>query len=121
MAIDPNGIVMVRWNAPVAPVFTALDAVIAGFIFTDQTPDSRIDRYELEVHDPILGGYLSRGYYYETQAEFAAADLDNARVRIRAILRDGTKTPWAYSGTFVLSGFKALFGDPTNVLFLSIV
>jgi len=121
MSIDPNGIVMVRWTAPVAPVFTCLDAVIPGFIFTDQNSDSRIDRYELEVLDPVLGGYLSRGYFYETQAEFQAADLQDARVRIRAILRDETKTPWIYSGTFVLSGFQALFGDPTNVLFLSIV
>lgn len=121
MSINPNSIIMVRWGAPTAPAFTALDAVLPGNIFTDSTPDSRIDRYELEVLDPLLGGYLNRGFFYETQAEFQAADLEDARVRIRAILRDETKTPWAYSGTFVLSMFQALFSDPNNAVFLSFI
>lgn len=121
MSIDPNAIIMVRWGAPLAPAYTVLDSIFAGEIFTDQTPDSRIDRYELEVLDPILGGYVNRGYYYETQAEFQAADLEDARVRVRAILRDETKTPWAYSGTFVLSMFRALFSDPVNAVFLSFI
>jgi hypothetical protein len=111
----------VRWQAPSYPTHTALDVVYPGFLFAGSTVDSRIDRYEVQQYEEALNSYMNLGYVYEPQVRFRVRDDVIANIRIRAILRDETKTKWAVSGTFSLYGFTADFSDPNNILFLGII
>lgn len=121
MSIDPTSRVSVFWEAPFQLAQGALDYVFAGSLVSSTIRDSRIDRYELELYNTSLSRYVNQGYFYQTQADLTVADSVNVKVRIRAITRDETKTPWVESGTLILSMFVADFSDVDNTVFLSIV
>lgn len=99
----------------------ALDYVFSASLFSTEVEDTSIDRYELELYSTRLRKYINQGYLYATQADLDVGDVENVKVRIRAILRDETKTSWVESGTLVLSTFAAIFADSDNTLFLSFV
>lgn len=113
--------VTVFWEAPVQLAQGALDYVFGASLFSAELPDSSVDRYELELYSTRLRKYINQGYLYATQADLDVGDVENVKVRIRAILRDETKTSWVESGTLVLSSFAAIFADSDNTLFLSFV
>tara|TARA_Y100000289_G_scaffold59387_1_gene65426 strand:+ start:6265 stop:6630 length:366 start_codon:yes stop_codon:yes gene_type:complete len=121
MTANPNNLMTITWDAPSFPAYATCDAVVPGFLFGGEELDSSVERYEIEVYNNILHAYVNKGYFYTNQAEFRAADLGDAKVRIRAITRENIKSDWAESGTFSLYGFTTYFGDVRNTIFLSFV
>jgi hypothetical protein len=113
--------VTVFWEAPVQLAQGALDYVFGASLFSAELPDSSVDRYELELYNTSLRKYINQGYVYSARADLDVGDVENVKVRIRAILRDETKTSWVESGTLVLSSFAAIFADSDNAVFLSFV
>lgn len=119
MTIDPQARITVSWNSLQRLEQGALDSIFPGSLFSIELPDTAVDRYELEVFSSIYDKYINQGYFYSPRADLIVGDLDNVKVRIRALLRDETKTPWVESGTLILSTFD--FSDRANTLFLSFV
>lgn len=116
-----NNTIIVSWEAPSYPEHTSLDVVFPGFLFGSDLPDGRVERYEVERYDEIEDDYFPVGVTYAPKAEFGSDVLENVRVRIRTILRDGTITPWTYSGLFSLYGMTAEFESPNSTLLLSFI
>ena len=121
MSANPEALMTITWEAPSFPTYATCDSIVPGYIFGGDTPDPSVERYEVEVFNSLLDAYINKGYFYTTQAEFRAADLGDAKVRIRAITRENIKSDWAESGTFSLYGFTTYFGDSRNTIFLSFV
>jgi len=121
MSANPEQLITISWEAPSSPGYSTCDAIVPGFIFGTDELDSTVERYELEVFNNLLGIYVNKGYFYTNQAEFRAADLGDAKVRIRAITRENIKSDWAESARFSLYGFTTYFGDTRNTIFLSFV
>jgi len=120
-AIDPTSRLTVFWEPPFKLVSGALDYIFPGSAFSTEVPDTLVDRYEVELYNDVLGRYESQGYFYTTQADLTLGDAASGKVRIRAILRDGTRTNWVTSGTLILSMFATTFADSDNAVFLSFV
>lgn len=121
MTIDPNAIITISWEAPTRPGYGTLDAILPGFFFGGDEPINTVDRYEVELFNQTLDTYINKGFFYTTEAEFTAGDLGDAKMRIRAITRSGTKSEFVESGTFSLYGFTSIFSDTRNTIFLSFV
>tara|TARA_R100001198_G_C5185877_1_gene180542 strand:- start:407 stop:766 length:360 start_codon:yes stop_codon:yes gene_type:complete len=119
MTIDPQTRVSISWSAIQELNQGALDFIFSGSLFSIELPDPTIDRYELELFSSHYQKYINQGYFYAPRADLVVADSENVKVRIRALLRDETKTPWVESGTLILSTFD--FSDAANTLFLSFV
>jgi len=98
-----------------------LDYVFAGSLVSVEIPDTNIDRYELELYNTQLQQYINQGYFYREQADITVADSANVKIRIRALLRDETKTPWVESGTLILSTTQFDFAEPDNSILLGFV
>jgi hypothetical protein len=120
-AIPETSRLTVFWEPPSQLAQGALDFIYAGSAFSSEVPDTSVDRYEVELYSEVLGRYESQGYFYTTQADLTLGDAASGKVRIRAILRDGTKTNWVTSGTLILSMFATIFADSDNAVFLSFV
>ena len=120
-AIEPTSRLTVFWEPPFKLVPGALDHIFPGSAFSTEVPDTRVDRYEVELYSEVLGRYVGQGYFYATQADLTLGDAASGKVRIRAILRDGTKTNWVTSGTLILSMFATTFANSDNAVFLSFV
>jgi len=116
-----TNLLRVEWEAPVYPPSFALDAVLHGHLFSVDLVDSNVDHYEVERLDELANSYSFVGYTYQPFIEFQADTYENAKVRIRSILRDGTKTPWVYSGNFQLYGMVADFRNLNNIPLLSFI
>lgn len=116
-----NNTIIVTWDPPSYPEHTSLDVVYPGFLFGTNLPDARVDRYEVERYDEIEDAYVSVAVTYTPRAEFSSDVFETARVRIRSILRDGTITPWTYSGFSSLYGMTAEFESPNSTLLLSFI
>ena len=121
MSIVPTAKVSISWDPPSRLVQGSLDYVFAGSLVSTEVADLSVDRYEVELYSTTLSDYVSQGYVYVPQADIFVGDVDNVKVRIRALLRDETKTPWVESGTLTLSQFQADFDEPDNAIFLSII
>ena len=121
MTINPNSIISISWAAPSRPRYSTVDTIIPGFIFGGDEPLNYVDRFEVEIFNPNLNTFVNQGYFYTPEAEFQAGDLEDARIRIRAITRDGVKSEFTESGTFSMNGFTSLFGEVRNIIFLSFV
>ena len=121
MSIQPTSRVSVAWKAPSQLIQGALDYVFPGSLLSVEVPDSSIDRYELELYNTQLDEYVNQGYFYNTEADITVADADNVKVRIRALLRDETKTDWVESGTLILSTFVVDFANKDNSIFLGFI
>ena len=119
MTIDPQARVTVTWDSLQQLNQGPFDFIFSGSLFSVEIPDTSVDRYELEVYSSFYRKYLNQGYFYSPRADLIVGDSENVRVRIRALLRDETKTPWVESGTLILSTFD--FSDAENTLFLSFV
>ena len=120
-AISETSRLTVFWEPPSQIVLGALDYIFAGSAFSTEVPDTSVDRYEVELFNSVLATYETQGYFYTPQADLTLGDAASGKVRIRAILRDGTKTNWATSGTLILSMFATTFADSDNAVFLSFV
>ena len=121
MSANPEALMTINWEAPTFPAYGTCDAIVPGFLFGGDALNPSVERYEVEVFNSLFNAYINKGYFYTTQAEFRAADLGDAKVRIRAITRENIKSDWAESGTFSLYGFTTYFGDSRNTIFLSFV
>jgi hypothetical protein len=121
MSITSTAKVSISWDPPSRLVQGSLDYVFAGSLVSTEVADLLVDRYEVELYSTPLNDYVGQGYFYVPLADIFVGDVDNVKVRIRALLRDETKTPWVVSGTLTLSQFQADFDEPDNAIFLSII
>jgi hypothetical protein len=121
MAINPNSLLSLAWDPPSVPQYATCDAIVPGFIFGGDYILPIVDRYEVELFNPVLNEYVNQGYFYTNAADLKVNDVEDAKVRIRAITRDGFKSEWAESGILSLYGFTAIFSDTRNTVFLSFV
>ena len=114
-------IVVCEWEAPTVIPYAALDVIVPGGFFSIPRPDPNILFYEFERFDEVNQVFLHVGNYRTPRAEFSPESLENAKVRIRAILRDGTPTPFVESGNFQLFGTIFDFQRPNSQILLSFI
>lgn len=120
-----NNTVDVRWQSLTYRPYTVTDTLLPGTQFGQEQPDPRLNYFEVERQFAdeeeegdewqSVGSFTSPICSIQTQFERAV------KVRIRAVLRDGTRTEWAYSPWFSLFGMTAEFSDFSNALFLGFV
>ena len=120
-SITPTSRVSIFWEPPSQLVQGALDYILAGSLVSVEIPDTNVDRYELELFNTKIDQYVNQGYFYKPQADITVADSVNVKIRIRALLRDETKTPWVESGTLILSTTQFDFAEPDNSILLGFV
>jgi hypothetical protein len=116
--------VLVNWQGLEYRPFVITDILFPGAYFGQSLPDDRLNFYEVE-----------KQFFEDNEDEWSATEIVNApqlrveanferavRVRIRAVLRDGGKTPWVYSVWFALYGFEASFANyRNNSIFLGVI
>lgn len=119
-----NNTVEIRWKSLTYRPYTITDSLFPGTQFGQEQPDNRLDYFEVERQYTdeededewqAVGSFAAPLCSLQTQFERAV------KVRIRAVLRDGTRTEWAYSPWFSLFGMTAEFSDFSNALFLGFV
>ncbi len=113
--------IVCEWDAPSTYPYVILDSLFPGGLFTSPKPDPSVDHYEVERYDQTDGTWMTVGYPRNPKIEFDGEDFDNATVRIRVILRDGTKTPYVSSGSFQVQGMIADFESLNNITLLSFI
>ena len=116
----PNRVIC-EWEPPSYFPYVTLDSVVFGGLFSQAIEDDRIDHYEVDVFDDIENEFINIGQPRTPRIEFSGEDFENATVRIRSILRDGTKTPFVTSGQFQLFGMVAEFDNINNLTLLSFI
>lgn len=114
-------IVVCEWDAPTISPFATWDVIIPGGLFSNPQPDPNIQFYEFERFDSINQEWLLVGNFRTPRAEFSSEVFENATVRIRAILKDGTPTPFVVSGNFQLYGTVFDFRRANSQILLSII
>jgi len=116
--------IQVNWPALSYRPFVISDILFPGTLFGQAIPDDRLDYYEVqkqffEDEDDEWGTTES---VTVTQLKIQADNERAGRVRIRAVLRGGEKTVWAYSSWFPLYGFEASFRNyRNNTIILGII
>ena len=113
--------VVAEWQAPSLFPFVALDPVVPGGFFSEGIPDPNIDHYEVDRFEQEEREWISVGNPRTARVEFPAEHFENATVRIRAVLRDGTKTPFITSGNFLVFSMVADFSSLNNIILLSFI
>jgi len=113
--------VVAEWEAPSLIPFVALDAVYPGSLFSEALPDPNVDYYEVDRYLQDEQEWISVGNPRTPRGEFPAEHFENATVRIRAVLRDGTKTPFITSGNFLVFSMVADFESLNNIILLSFI
>jgi hypothetical protein len=121
-----NNTVDVRWEPLVFRQYTITDSLFPGTQFGQEQPDPRFDHFEVErqfneEEEPDDAEWYSLGTFSSPTCSIQTLFERAVKVRIRAVLRDGSRTDWAYSGWFSLFGMTADFADFNNALFLGIV
>lgn len=121
-----NNTVDIRWQALTFRPYTITDSVVPGLEFGQEQSDSRLEHYEVERQfndDEDLNSdeWYSLGTFTSPTCSVQTLFERAVRVRIRAVLRDGSRTEWAYSSWFSLFGMTADFADFNNALFLGFV
>lgn len=118
-----NNTIDVRWQELRYRPFTINDIIIPGLDFSQELTDPRLEYYEVERQfiDDDEDDWVSLGSFMSTFCTISAAFERAVKVRIRAVLRDGTRTAWAYSGWFSLYGMTADFSEVNNALFLGFI
>jgi len=111
---------IVEWEPPTNYPDAALDVILPGGLFSQGIPDETVDHYEVERFDPGESIFMTIGYPRTPRIEFAAEDFENATVRIRAVLNNGSKTPFMITSTLVFS-MVAEFNSPNNTILLSFI
>lgn len=113
--------IVVDWEAPSTIPYVALDAVYPGGFFSRPVPINDIDHYEVDRYDPVEKLWLSIGNPRTPRVEFNGQDFEFATIRIRVVMRDGTKSSFITSGTFLVFGMIAEFDNPNSVSLLSFI
>lgn len=120
-----NRTVDVSWKGLSFRPYTITDSILPGMQFGQEQADSRLDHYEVERQfsgvDEEEEDWQSLGSFTSTFCSIPTQFERAVKVRIRAILRDGARTDWAYSSWISLYGMTAEFSDFNNALFLSFV
>ena len=80
MAINPNSLLSLAWDPPSVPQYATCDAIVPGFIFGGDYILPIVDRYEVELFNPVLNEYVNQGYFYTN-----AADLKPSLVSLTVI------------------------------------
>lgn len=110
--------VIAEWEPPVNYPHSPLDVVFPGGLFSVGIPDESVDHYEVERFDSSERLFMTVGAPRSPRIEFSAENFENATVRIRAVLKNGSKTPFITSTMLVFS-MVADFTSPNNTILLS--
>ena len=113
--------VVVDWEAPTTTPYVALDSVYPGGLFSTPQPIGEIDHYEVDRYDSDERLWLSIGNPRSPRVEFNAEDFEFATIRVRVVMRDGSKSAFVTSGNFLLFGMIAEFDNPNSVSLLSFI
>lgn len=113
--------VVVDWEAPTTTPYVALDSIYPGGFFSRPVPINDVDHYEVDRYDPQEKLWLSIGNPRTPRVEFSGQDFEFATIRVRVVMRDGTKSAFITSGTFLIFGMIAEFNNPNSVSLLSFI
>lgn len=113
--------IVVDWEPPTTIPYVALDSVYPGSFFSRPVPINDIDHYEVDRYDPEEKLWLSIGNPRTPRVEFNGQDFEFATIRVRVVMRDGTKSSFITSGTFQVFGMIADFKNPNSVSLLSFI
>jgi len=113
--------IVVDWEPPTTIPYVALDSVYPGGFFSRPIPINDIDHYEVDRYDSEEKLWLSIGNPRTPRVEFNGQDFEFATIRIRVVMRDGTKSSFISSGTFLVFGMIAEFNNPNSVSLLSFI
>ena len=112
--------VIAEWEPPVSFPHAPLDVVFYGGLFSIGVTDDNVDHYEVDRFDVDEKEFMTIGYPRTPRIEFPAEDFENATVRIRAVLKNGSKTPFM-TATFLVFSMVAEFESPNNTILLSFI
>jgi hypothetical protein len=113
--------IVVDWDPPTEVPYVALDSVYFGSLFSRPVPISGVDHYEVDRYDPDENLWLSLGVFRSPRVEFNAQDFEFATIRVRVVMRDGTKSAFVTSGTFLIFSMIAEFDNTNSVPLLSFI
>ena len=112
--------IIAEWSPPVNYPHVSLDVVFPGGFFSRPVEDDHVDHYEVERFEPDEGKFMTIGSPRSPLIEFPAADYENATIRIRAVLNNGSKTAFMTS-TMLVYSMVAEFKSPNNTILLSFI
>lgn len=116
--------IIVNWTGLEYRPFVITDVVIPGSTFAVAITDERLDYYELEKQffEDESDEWSGTERFSDTRAQLSSDYERAVKVRIRAVLRDNSRTAWIYSNFFPLYGFTASYNEYlNNSIFLGIV
>lgn len=113
--------IVVDWVPPQTYPYVSLDSVLPGGLFSQPVPISDLDHYEVDLYDPEENVWLSIGNPRTPRIEFDGQDFEVATIRVRVVMRDGSKTSFVTSSTFLIVGMSANFKNPNSVPLLSFI
>ena len=112
--------VIAEWEPPINFPHAPLDVVIYGGLFSKGINDDTVDHYEVDRFDVDEKEFMTIGSPRTPRIEFPAEDFENATIRIRAVLDNGSKTPFMFA-TFLVFSMVAEFESPNNTILLSFI
>ena len=113
--------VVVDWEPPSTTPYVALDSIYPGTLFSSPVSIGEIDHYEVDRYDSDDRVWVSLGNPRSPRVEFRAGDFEFATIRVRVVMRDGSKSAFVTSGNFLLFGMIAEFDNPNSVSLLSFI
>ena len=113
--------VVMQWEPPSTVPYVPLDSIYPGSLFSTSVPITDIDHYEVDRYYQNGNIWLSIGNPRTSRIEFDAYDFEFATIRVRVVMRDGTKSAFVTSGSFQIFSMIAEFINPNNVTLLSFV
>ena len=113
--------IIAEWEEPSFFPYVTLDSVFPGSLFSSPTPGGVVSHYSVERYDDVEKLWLSIGVPTTPRIEFPVEEFENARIRIRGVLKNGTQLPFVTSNSFLITGMIAEFGNPNSVSLLSFI
>jgi hypothetical protein len=113
--------IVVDWEPPSTLPHVALDSIYPGGFFSRPVPLAGVDHYEVDRYDPEEKLWLSVGNTRTPRVEFSGQDFQFATIRVRVVMRDGSKSSFVSSSTFLIFGMIAEFKNPDSVSLLSFI
>ena len=113
--------VSVTWSAPSFLPYTILATVLPGTLWAASTVDPRVAGYIVERRYRLTDDFERVGQVTVPSIDINIEDAKEFQVRIQTLLANGDKTSFATTGLRPIMGMEAVFGEPTNTIFLSFV
>jgi len=113
--------VTVTWSSPSYIPYTILSSVLPGTQWAANTIDPRIGSFIVERRYRLTDDFERVGEVTTSSIDINIEDAKEFQARIQTVLVNGSKTGFATTGLRPIMGMEALFGEPTNTIFLSFV